>query len=121
MGSYKIKMMCSGCGHTNFLEIRTKTEKKVKERVEEGEFHLKEELKKLEESKNDALSVIGWFLQVKKTELKSKEQLQQAIKRHIKIANQVAKFDDKQILQAYNNVKEFPEFTLETIWKKLTR
>lgn len=85
-------------------------------------FSLKEEIKKLEDSPRRDLNVIALYLEERKPDLKTKEQLQVAIKRHLRSAKTLAPFSDEQILKGVEKAKrQTPEWTIETITKMLTK
>ncbi len=85
-------------------------------------FSLKEEITKLEESPRRELNILGMFFDERKPDVRTKEQYQFAIKRHIKSANSLKVFDDDQILGAVDKLKEFcPGWTLDSVIKLLTK
>ncbi len=85
-------------------------------------FDLKDEIKKLKESPQRHIQLIGEYLEERKVSLETKEQLQRAIHRHLRSARALADFTDKQIAQASSQAaKEYPAWTIETVIKILTR
>lgn len=86
-------------------------------------FSLKEEIKKLEDSKRRDLNIIALFMEEKKPDIRTKEQFIIAIKRHLRAANLLKPFDDDQILKAVRYAKkEYGEiWQLETLLKILTK
>ena len=86
-------------------------------------FNLKEEIKKLEESPRRDMQIIGYYLSEKGADLRSKEQLTIAIKRHIRPAGLLQVFEDDQIVRGFKQVKEFmpDSWTLESVVKILCK
>lgn len=85
-------------------------------------FSLKEEIKKLEDSPRRDLNIVAMYLDVRNPNILSKDQLQIAIKRHLRAAKQLSPFTDNQILDALPKAKKStPDFTLETLIKMLTK
>lgn len=85
-------------------------------------FSLKEEIKKLEDSPRRDLNIIAMYLEERKPDIRNKEQLSVAIKRHLRGAKQLVPFTDNQILDALPKArKATDEFTLETLIKILTK
>lgn len=86
-------------------------------------FSLKEEIQKLEESDRRELNIIAMYLDQKSPDLQTREQYNQAIKRHVKPANSLVSFSDNQILNAVDYAKkEYKDiWTLETLIKILTK
>jgi hypothetical protein len=87
------------------------------------DFNLKEEIKKLEESPRRDMQIIGYYLSEKGADLRNKEQLGIAIKRHIKPAGLLSVFDDDQIVKGFRQAKEFmpDSWTIESCLKLLTK
>jgi len=88
-----------------------------------GEFSLKEYLKRMENDKRRHVNVIGHYFEEKGLKFNNEAEAQSAIRRHLRPAIEVAKFTDKDIVRATDQAKkEYGEkFTIETIWKVLTR
>ena len=85
-------------------------------------FNLQEEIKKLEESPRRELNIIAFLIEKRQVKLESSGQLRATIKRHIRAANQLKEFNNDQLLIAYNKVcLEYPQWTLETLIKMLTK
>jgi hypothetical protein len=86
-------------------------------------FNLKEEIKKLEDSPRRDLQIIGYYLSLKGADLRSKEQLNVAIKRHLRPAGQIAVFEDDQIVRGFRQAMEFmpDSWTIESALKALTK
>ena len=92
------------------------------ENKEQAPFSLKEEIKKLKTDKKRHIQLIGEYLEEKNIPLESEEELQIAIKRHLRYAVQLSKFTDNRIGWATKIAeKEYPEYTFETLIKVLTR
>lgn len=90
--------------------------------VAQGEFSLRDEIRKLEESKRRDMNVIALYLDERKPDIQSHEQLNVAIKRHVKAAGRLKVFSDDQILRAVPKAKELtPGWTIETLEKILTK
>lgn len=98
-------------------------ERKITEQSsDEGNFYLEEELKKMFGVKDRRMGIIADFLWRKKPDLKSKDQLNITIRRHLRSATDLNKFDDDQIVTTMERLdKEFPKYTLETVLKELTK
>lgn len=88
---------------------------------EDPEFDLEKELEKLEESSRRELNIIAWFLREKEVDLRNKEQLQTAIKRHIRASLDLVPFSDEQLIRASALEKDFELWTLESLMKRLTK
>lgn len=85
-------------------------------------FSLKEELQKLEDSPRKDLNVIGFYFEERGTVFENSEQFQVALKRHLRPAKMLTPFTVQQILDATDKAKrEYPEWTLETLVKILTK
>ena len=85
-------------------------------------FSLQEEIKKLEDSPRRDLNIIAMYLEERKPDIRNREQLSVAIKRHLRPAKQLASFTDNQLLDALPKEKKATEeFTLETIIKVLCK
>jgi hypothetical protein len=83
---------------------------------------LKEEIKKLEEDPRRDLNIIGYYLDERKPDIRSKEQLSRAIKRHIRAAKELVPFEDDQIVRGFKKAKsQTSEWVLETALKMLTK
>ena len=89
----------------------------------QGEFILKEYFKRMENDKRRHVNVIGHYFEEKGLKFNNEAEAQSAIRRHLRPAIEVAKFTDKDIVRATDQAKkEYGEkFTIETIWKVLTR
>ncbi len=87
------------------------------------EFSLKDEIKKLEENERRELNIIGFFIERKKVDLRSKAQLQVAIKRHLRAAKLLVEFSDNQILRACEEADRWDarKWTIETLVKLLIK
>jgi hypothetical protein len=85
-------------------------------------FSLKNEIQKLEDSPRRDLNIIALYFEERKPDLRSKEQLAIALKRHLRAAQDLKPFTDAQILSAVKKAKDFvPGWTLETLLKILTK
>ncbi len=85
-------------------------------------FSLNKELEKLEESPRRDLGIIALYFRERSPNFTSKEQYNIALKRHLRAAKQLSLFTDNQIVVAADFVKtKYPEWTLETVLKQLTK
>lgn len=85
-------------------------------------FNFTDYLKEMEEDKGRHINVIGHYFEQKGLTFKSRAEAGSAIKRHLRPAIEVAKFTDQEIVKATNVAKkETDKWTVETIWKVLTR
>lgn len=85
-------------------------------------FSLKEEITKLETSPRRDLNIIAMYLETRRPDINSRDQLSVAIKRHLRGAKQLCPFTDSQILDAVPRAKRLTEeWTLETLTKILTK
>ncbi len=83
---------------------------------------LKEEIQKLYDSPRRDLNLIGWYFEKRKPDIRTKSQLQSALRRHLRAAKELSPFTDDQLGAAFRYVSaEYPEWTLETLTKKLTK
>lgn len=85
-------------------------------------FNFSEWLEEIENSGKRHLEVIGFFFKEKGIKFKTRDQANTALKRHLKAAKEVALFTDEDIVKVTEKLKrEFPDFTVETIYKQLTK
>ena len=85
-------------------------------------FVWKEWLNELHNSDRRDLQVIALFFDEKKLSFDTKQKADSALRRHLKPAKEVSKFDDDEILKAIDKLKrDFPAYTIETIYKTLTK
>lgn len=85
-------------------------------------FALKDEIKKLEDSPQRHIQILGYYLSERKPDIRNKEQLKQAIKRHVRPARMLIPFDDDQLVSGFKRAKEqTPEWVLETVLKALVK
>lgn len=85
-------------------------------------FSMKEELQKLEGSPRKDLNTIGFYFEERGTVFENNEQFQVALKRHLRPAKMLIPFTIDQIVDATDKAKrEYPEWTLETLVKLLTK
>lgn len=90
-------------------------------RIEE-KFDLKTEITKLEESSRRDLNIIALYFDEKKPDIRNRAQYQVAIKRHLRPAKLLSPFTDDQILRAARKAGEkYPEWTIETLVKLVTK
>jgi tRNA A-37 threonylcarbamoyl transferase component Bud32 len=86
-------------------------------------FNLKEEIKKLEESKRRDFNIIAFYIEKKKPDIRTKGQFVILLKRCLKSAKDLKEFDNDQITKSYRRVvKEYPEiWTIETLLKTIIK
>lgn len=85
-------------------------------------FSLEEEIEKLEDNPRRDLQIVGLYLSEKQPDIKDKEQLKMAIKRHLRAAGNMSPFDNNQIISGFKKAKELtPEWTIETGFKMVTK
>ena len=85
-------------------------------------FILEEEIKKLEDSPRRYLNVIAMYFSLRGTAFDNLAQYNVALRRHMRPAKQLEPFTDEQLRQASDKAKkEYPEWTLETLIKILTK
>ena len=89
-------------------------------------FSLSEEIKKMEDDPKRHINIIAYYFDQTKPDIRSKEQLSVAIKRHSRAASSLKHFTDEQIVAAAKKCrKDFGdkgiEWTLESIIKVLTK
>jgi len=121
-------LLSTGLAPAQPEESRVEESRVEESRVEEiatkvaKEFSLQEEIKKLEDSPRRDLNIIAMYLEERKPDIRNKEQLSVAIKRHLRPAKQLTSFTDNQLLDALPKAKKATEeFTLETIIKVLCK
>ena len=85
-------------------------------------FSLKEEIKKMEENSRRDMQIIGFYFSERMPDIRNKEQLQQAIRRHLRAAKALTPFDDDQLVSGFKKAKnQTPEWVLETVVKMITK
>jgi len=102
---------------------RTLSFKKINtgEQTEEP-FKIAKAIQQLKESPQRHIQFIGEYFEEKKLNFANKKQFDIALKRHLKDAAQLAAFSDKEIGEATAKAeKEYPDYTLGTLIKILTR
>lgn len=86
------------------------------------EYSFKDEIKKLEDSDRRDLNIIAFYLDLRKPDLRTREQFQVALRRHLRPAKQLVPFEDDQILEGMRKAKKMTnEWTIETIIKCLVK
>lgn len=94
----------------------------TEERVQEEPFKMEESIANLKRSPHRHVQFIGEYFEEKKLAFTDKKQFDIAFKRHLKDASQLAAFSDKQIGDATTTAeKDYPDYTLGTLVKILTR
>lgn len=108
--------------NTNKNDKKDNNEKKDIAAKAATPFSMKEEIGKLYKSDRRDLNLIGWYFEKRKTNFHTFEQFQSGLKRHLRAAKQLSPFTDEQMGNAYRYVQvEYPEWTLDTLIKKLTK
>lgn len=95
-------------------------EKKVK-RLETDPINLKLELNKMDEDKNRHINILSLYIREKRLIPDNYGQLQVIIKRHLRSAQSLRPFTDKQILDGIIKARKIEGWTLETVVKMLTK
>lgn len=102
-------------------------------RVELVEFNLEESLKKMESKENSHLDIIATFIREKPVQVENSKQLSGIITRYARVAQQLSgAYTNKQIFTATASIQEenkkrerrgeeVVDYTLETVYKKLTK
>lgn len=103
---------------------KKRTTKKTPKKVEENvPFIWEEELKKLDDSPQKHIQIIAFFFRVKKLRFDNNEQLQTAMKRHMRPARSLVGFTEKDLNRAIDVAEDKyadVQWTLETLVKILT-
>lgn len=85
-------------------------------------FSLKAAVEDMEANARRDLNIIAYYFRERNPKLQTKEQFMVALRRHLRPAKQLTPFSDAQIVQATKKAKvEYPEWTLETLVKLLTK
>lgn len=112
--------------NNNTKQAKTSFAKKVK--VSKKELKVLEpwsfegSVKKLEDSPRRDLNIIAYYLDERRPDIKNRDQMVVAVKRHLRAAKLLISFTDDQILLATKKAKDAtPEWTLETLVKYLTK
>ncbi len=100
----------------------TQDTKETKIATNVAPFIFEEYLETMENHPKRYIQLIAFYFKEKKIKFTSKAQIESAIKRHLRAAKAVEPFSDNQIIMASRGVaKEYPDWTIETLLKKLTR
>ena len=80
-------------------------------------------IKALEDSPRRDLNIIALYLEKRRPDIRTREQMHAAIKRHIRAAKSLVPFQDDQIIRACREAeREYPKmWTIETLVKILTK
>lgn len=85
-------------------------------------FSWKKYLEDMHSHKNRHVQIIAFYFQEKGLTFANREQAATAIKRHLRAAQGLVPFSDEQLVAGAKKAgKEYPEWTLETLIKVLTR
>lgn len=105
--------------------VESRVEEKSIDTVEkiDSPFSMKEEIKKLEDNKRRDMNIIALYLEKRKPDIRTKDQFNVTLRRHLRAAKQLSAFDDGQIIKACAEAeKEYPKlWTIETLVKLLTK
>ncbi len=86
------------------------------------EYSFIDEIKKLEDSERRDLNIIAFYLDLRKPDLRTREQFQVALRRHLRPAKELIPFEDSQIVEGCKKAKKLTdEWTLETCLKMLIK
>lgn len=111
-------------GLSNKEGISNKEEDNNKEEAKKpsGVFSLQEQIEKLEASPRREFGIIGFYFRKRSPKFENIDQCRVAVSRHIRPAKLLTSFSDGQLIKATNEVKDkYPEWTLETLIKQLTK
>lgn len=91
--------------------------------VKNQPFSLSGEIKKLEDSPRRDMNIIALYFDYRKPDLRSYEQYEIALSRHLRAAKKLVSFSDNQLIKAIKIAeKEYKDiYTLETLVKILTK
>ncbi|MBN4051395.1 HTH domain-containing protein [bacterium AH-315-M05] len=104
------------------LITKTKQTKTKQTKTCEQKFTWAKFLKTLHESRQRHLNVIAYYFEKKGLSFDTEEKANVAVKRYLRPAAQVQHFSDEEISKTVNHLLEtFPPFTIETIYKHLTK
>lgn len=85
-------------------------------------FSLKHEIERLYDSPRRDLNLIGWYFEKRSPDIRTTEQFTSALRRHLRAAKALSPFSDDQLAKAWKYVAtEYPEWTLDTLVKKLSK
>ena len=116
----------------NTAEQSSATEHPKKEEIQKP-FVLEEKLKDMEKIENSAMDIIASFIREKNLKIENSKQLSNVITRYIRVAQKLSgAYTNKQIFYAVDKIKKDNEyrakkgesvvdFTLETVYKQLTK
>lgn len=87
-----------------------------------SDFNFKDYLEGMHENKSRHIQIIAFFFQEKGMAFSTLKQVQAAIRRHLRPAQELSAFTDEQITRAASVAKrEYPSWTVETLLKIVTR
>lgn len=91
-------------------------------KIDSGPFSLQEEIKKLEDNHRRDLNIVALYFEERKPKFESRAQFMVALRRHLRAASMLKPFSDQQIVAAARKAKQdYPEWTLETVVKLVTK
>lgn len=112
---------CVETTEQDVYEIRTTKETHTKEQHEKL-FMWDAFIDSLYDNPNRYLNIIAYFFEQKNILFDTRAKAQSALQRHLRAAKLLSPFTDEEITQVTERLKrEFPQFTIETIYKYLTR
>lgn len=105
------------------IKERVYTKKESNKETKASPFVWADYLEEMYENKDRAISIIAHFFEYKKLSFDTIDKARVAIKRYIKVARDVSKFDDDEIVKATEKAKRDygDKMTVETILKVLTK
>lgn len=129
---HNAKMAQSQNGSHIKERVNTKKEKEIAE-ASSAPWNLEEKLQKMEEKENSPMDIIATFIREKPVKVENGKQLSAVISRYVRVATKLSgAYTNKQIFGAAEQIKKENDlakrkgqveidWTLETIYKKLTK
>lgn len=88
----------------------------------EEKFDLEKEIEKMENNPRRDIQIIGLYFKQRKPDIRSREQLFKAIRRHLRPAKELKPFEDDQIIKGFRKAADqISGWTIETAVKMLTK
>ncbi len=106
------------------IEENRREEKRIKKlpAAPAAPFSLNTQIEKMEANSRRDLNIIAFYFRERKSKFNDMAQLQVGIRRHLRAAKQLIPFTDDQISKAARKAAtDYPEWTLETVTKILTK
>lgn len=102
--------------HTNNTIVETSST------IVKKEYKWSEYLQGMIDHKRKDLNIIGFFLKEKRVVFNTKPKAEAAVRRHLKAAKSIIAFDKSEIGTVIRKLNyDWPKFTLETVYKELTK